>query len=108
MGNRAQILRDLIELTRPVAVVRRELAEFPWDSAELIQLERAYLSKILNRYASGELSSQAVSEWAEAVEGRDDVGYDKQVADVLAELASPEINGTLTRERARKLTSLLE
>jgi hypothetical protein len=107
MSGRQEILRDLIELARPVPTLRRELAVFPWDSAELVRLDRAQLTATLRRYLSGKISSQSVSEWAEALEGRDDVGYDQQVADVLAELASPEINGTLTGDRARELIALL-
>jgi hypothetical protein len=107
MGNRAQILRDLIELTRPVAVLRREPAELPRDSAELAQVDPARVTMVPNRYLSRDLSQETIAQWADALEGRDDVGYDKRIADVLSELASPEINGALTPERARELIALL-
>ena len=56
-----------------------------------------------------EVSLAAVQEWADAIEGRTDlVEYENQsVADVLFELATPEVNGDLTFGRIKELLAIL-
>ncbi len=56
-----------------------------------------------------DVSLSAVHEWADALEGHSDlVEYENQsVADVLFELATPEVTGDLTFRRIEDLLTLL-
>ncbi len=51
----------------------------------------------------GGLTAQDVCAWANTLEMREDVGYSADVAEDLFVLASPEINGALTRQLAQKM-----
>ena len=105
--DRIQALRDLIHLREPVADAARRLRAFPWDSdAELIVLGPVDLIHVLDLYLHGVLASTEVEEWAEAIEGRDDVGYESPHGDtikqIVFELANPLLTRQLEPSRARE------
>jgi len=104
---RIKALRDLIELREPIPVAISRLRHFPWDSdAELVTLRGSDLIRILDKYLHGELSSTDVEEWAEALEGRDDIGYEPRLSDALRqiifELANPLLTTPIEPARARR------
>jgi hypothetical protein len=101
---RKDALRRLVIFATPVESARAELAGFGWDSDdELVSLTRADALRVLRRYADGTLSADTVAEWAETIEGRDDVGrepgFEQQLNDFLFEFANPDLAGPLTPER---------
>lgn len=108
-GLRAQrraALRDLLQIRVPVSVAAARLARFGWDSAEeLVTLTRADTLDALARYATGELTAEDLQRWAEALEGRDDLaleaGFEDPLKEFLFEIATPEIAGALTLNRAQ-------
>jgi hypothetical protein len=63
----------------------------------------------MDRYLSGSIDGSDVEQWAEAIEGRDDVGYETTVADwlrqVVFELANPKLTAPLEPSRAAELKS---
>lgn len=63
------------------------------------------LRAVLKRALAGEVSAIALQAWANSIEGRTDlVDYESQtVADTLFGIATPEINGELTRSRLEEL-----
>jgi hypothetical protein len=100
-----------VTLATPVAVASAELARFGWDSeVELVTFTRADALRIQRRYAAGTLSAEAVAQWAEAVEGRDDigreVGFAEPLTEFLFELATPEVAGPLTPELLARWTTV--
>jgi hypothetical protein len=60
---------------------------------------------VLRRALAGEVSFEGLWDWADAIEGRTDlVRYEnRQVADLLFELATPEVDGELSRGRVEEL-----
>jgi hypothetical protein len=62
---------------------------------------------MLDLYLGSTIRGSDVEEWAEAIEGRDDVGYEGDAADMLREavfeLANPDLTNQLVPERAREL-----
>ena len=67
-------VRDLLEASRPLPELARDLAGLPWDfDGAGLKLEAAHLRSILQRYIAGELRADQVEEWANLVECRDDV-----------------------------------
>lgn len=100
IDDRTEALLDLIRLRRPTAEARRRLQAFPWDSdTDLVLLTPADLRRVLDGFASGHLTAEEVEEWANAIESRDDVGFDELsqdlVFDCLFELANPRIERPL-------------
>jgi hypothetical protein len=68
MNERGRLLMELLQMSRPIEGVVRELAEFNWDSkAELVTLTRCHLKAVLGRLAAENLSAADVEFWANAV-----------------------------------------
>lgn len=113
MATRTELLQSLLAFERPLALLLPELSAFGWDSDEpLVVLRRSHLSSVLDRYLAGNLGPEDVEEWANAIEGREDVGYEPAHADLLRELIFDLANPCLTRaldpEAATNWRKLLE
>ncbi len=101
-------MRNLVSGSRPVADLWKELAAFEWDSeAELVTVDPSDVSKMLEDYIAGRRSGSDVRAWAEAIEGRDDIGlaavYEEVLNDTIFELANPELSHALTPLLAQEL-----
>ncbi|MGI5214911.1 hypothetical protein [Plantactinospora sp. CA-290183] len=94
-------MRNLIELRLPLDEATTALTRFPWDSdAELVALTRADALRLLRRYLHGDLTAVDCQRWAEALEGRDDIGletgFENLLKGFLFEIATPALFGDLT------------
>lgn len=69
----------------------------------LVTLLTADLRAVLERYANGELSDRDVENWANLVEGREDIQVEENDKEVLFELANPELTQQLSRARALEI-----
>lgn len=108
---RSLLLHELLHFTRPTADVVRNLSDFGWDSdEELVTLQADHVAAVLSRFLSGEIESQEVEDWANAVECRDDIGMrlDSPVADVLHALANPSLIYPLTKHFAIEQVAMLK
>ena len=110
--DRMTALQELLELHRPVAEAIRELSRFRFDSdEEIVTLAPAHVVGLLEGYLAGGLMEEDVEVWAEALAGRDDVGFlegfEDQLKQVLFELSTPEINEPIGPEMARRWTARL-
>ncbi|HWJ67119.1 MAG TPA: hypothetical protein VNT31_10605 [Nocardioides sp.] len=97
---RTRILQALVDAVLSPDAATSALAAFSWDSEdELVELGLDRLGLVLQRHLAGEIDDQQLSAWAEAVNGRDDIGYDGAhdvlVSGVLFELSTPELFGPL-------------
>ena len=107
---RASHLGELLQFSRPIADVAKDLSVFGWDSDEdLITLEPAHALSVLIRFLANELSAIEIEDWANAIECREDIGFDQEsaVAAALFELANPLITRPLTRQSATDLVAKL-
>ena len=89
-----EILKSLLTFDRPLGELRQELSKLKWDSENsLIQLSADHVRLVLARFLKGELSADAVEEWANLIECREDIGFESEFEDVLKdvifELANP-------------------
>ncbi|MNT14703.1 hypothetical protein D3C72_1497180 [compost metagenome] len=70
----------------------------------MVNLERQHMGNVLHRFLLGELEAQEVEDWANAIEGREDIGreagFEDLVNAMLFDLANPLLNQTLTKETA--------
>jgi hypothetical protein len=100
--SRVVAIRSLLHASTPVAEAIAALATYPWDSdSELVQLRRDDVANILLQYRGGAMSAVEVEAWANAIEGRDDVGMaDKVAAELLHELANPLLSQPISLARA--------
>jgi hypothetical protein len=107
MRTRTEWLTELLALTCSPDDAAEALASFACDREALVQLRRAHVSKALRGFLARAYTEAEVERWAEVAEGRDDIGLDPADAtalkEVIFELASPELEGVLTDDRAEAL-----
>jgi hypothetical protein len=99
--DRRALLAALVRYELPVEPVLNQLASVPWDSTrELVRIGVPDIVAILDRLIKGELSAEQVTDWADLVEVRDDVGMDRRHEDALQEivfrLANPNLRDAIT------------
>jgi hypothetical protein len=81
---------------------KARIQEFPIDSAEeLIAVNRHHIERVLNMYIAGKVSDETVEEWANFIEGREDLDYEV-FGNLIYILANPFLEGKLTTSTARK------
>jgi hypothetical protein len=104
-------LQDLVNLRRPVSEAVGMLSKYPWDSEGIMTLSADSLLHVLALYESGQIDAGEIAEWADAVEGRDDVAIEGEDADlvkrIVFRLSTPEINEAVTPELAVRLAGEL-
>jgi hypothetical protein len=101
--DRAQLLRALIAYELPIEPVLADLRSFGWDAPEpLVLLTREDIVRVLDRYLAGELTAEQVTDWADLVECREDIGFPGGDEDVLSDavfrLANPNLRDEVTPE----------
>jgi hypothetical protein len=110
---RYDALRDLIAAREPIEQTLGHLRTFPWDSERvLVVLDRSGVAGVLRRYLRAELSAEQCVAWADAIEARDDIGFEPDWVELLKqfifELANPELAGQLSHDAAHGWLRLLE
>ncbi len=104
--DRAELLASLLEAPERCGEIMTKLRELGWDADdELAQLSRNHLISVLEAVDSGRLSQTDVEAWANAIEGRDDVGrehgHEAVVSEALHWLANPMLEGEATPSAAQ-------
>ncbi|MDR7253455.1 hypothetical protein J2X46_002445 [Nocardioides sp. BE266] len=109
--SRQQALEDLVEHRVSARESQARLAGFPWDEEELLDLEVRHVSAVLTRFVDGEIDAAEVTEWADAVDLRDDLGrepgLETPINDALFALSSPELQGEDLEATARRVLAEL-
>jgi hypothetical protein len=107
-GKHKEALRSLIEYRLPIEPLLAELRGFGWDSGQdLVIFESADISKLLQRYLDGHLTPEQVTDWADLIECREDIGFrveEKEFCTMtIFRLANPNINGVVNLELAKQI-----
>jgi hypothetical protein len=108
--SRESVLNRLVNLDGSLHESIAALRGFAWDSPQsIVSLTPAQVSAVLSRFLAGTLEAKDIEAWAEAIEGRDDIGYspDEPAGLAIHELANPLITQPLTRQSAHVLMVLL-
>jgi len=112
---RLELVRALIALDHPLDAIVGALRSFEWDYVgPPVLVRRSDFISVLKRYVDGQLEGATVSNWAEALECRDDVDVDERerhkdaIEAGLHDLANPDIQGALSKEYALDLLRMLE
>jgi len=99
-----EALADVVSCAIPLEPALAVLDQFAWDwDGPPLLLAKKDVDAVLRRLAEGELMPQQVQRWAEFLEGRDDLDYDGEVAQLLFLLATPEVNEPISAELAERL-----
>src|ERR1700735_3913680 len=84
---RVETLQALIKLTKPLAAIEADVAQLPWDDqSSSAVLTKEDVRSVLERYMSTALSPREVEQWANLLEGREDVTMEQSVRDVIYQL----------------------
>ncbi len=83
----------------------KELSLYSWDIEEpLIQLSKLDLLKVTNKCNSQIITVSELVDWANVIELREDIEFeDEELKEFIFELANPEINGEITKEKLDKI-----
>ncbi len=107
--DRAKLLDDL--LNGRCSESQSDLNNLPWDwdGAPLAELTPDHIIGQLNNFMTGTISAAQVGDWANSIEGREDIKYDPdtEIGRVLHLLANPEINDSLTHQVTVQLVARL-
>jgi hypothetical protein len=102
-----EVLDALLNLRKPLTEISEALIQLPWSSEELLVLEIAQIRRVLEKYLSGEIGESFVEDWANLIEYRDDIGFDKKdnhlIKELMHTLTNPYLTGRLTHNRAKFL-----
>jgi hypothetical protein len=108
---RAEALRALIECRLPLEPAISALAALGWDAVEPAAfVSTADVQRLLQRFIVEELTAEQVTDWADLIECREDIGYapmNEHLGEVVFRLANPNLNGPVTREVALEIRSQL-
>jgi hypothetical protein len=99
------LLMSLLLLDRPLIEIHAAVSKLSWDSdEELCVFTRAHAERALERVIRGELILSDMEEWANLIEGREDIGFEEGREQILREfvheLANPTLTEQLTASRA--------
>jgi len=99
--NRQAVLSSLIQFNEPVTRLKVALESFPWDvNHPIITVTRDDVIAILLRFTASEFDADVLEEWANLVEGREDIQFEpdhaEAISDAIFQLANPAVCGPLT------------
>jgi hypothetical protein len=106
------LLKSLAAYTLPIEPVLAELQEYGWDAeGPLFTVTRQHVGGVLSRYLEGQLTSEQVTDWADLVECREDLGYEKGFEEDLKrtvfELANPNLTEPVSPTAAHAIRDKL-
>ena len=105
MKSRADLLKDLVTLQGNIESLEKDLSKFIWDSEiSLYSISVEDFNYVLKKSLNDEIDFETLTSWANALECRDDLGFNNEaMQEFIFELANPEINGEITKERLQKI-----
>lgn len=109
MRERRDILADLVHLNGDLSSLKSELSQYSWDiELPLINVTKFDLSAVLKRCIDGIINYDKLESWANAIECRDDLSFeDDKLQEIIFELANPEINGQINKDRLDEIVNEL-
>ena len=109
METRTKILKELANLSRTLGDIKADLSHFSWDSGEGEYIvSRKDIVSVLSRYLSLEIDNTQLEDWANAIEGREDIGYESEdIKEIIIELSNPILYGDISLQQAGMILSKL-
>ena len=107
MIDRINILKCLISFSQPLNEISHNLANLHWDpEGEPFIVESIEIVQVLKKYTVNEINSLALEQWANMIECREDIVFQKskenEIAHIIYYLANPELEGEVTPELCKR------
>jgi hypothetical protein len=111
MKNRVSLLAEIVSNPLPDDVTLNDLKAYGWDcDTELIIVSMNDVLAILSVFKVGELNADQVCDWANRLEGRDDIGYQfgfkGVVNDAIFLLANPHLKYPIDEKLCKRIDTL--
>ncbi len=98
--DRTTALQKLIAYQLPIEPVLATLASFGWDAVTpLVTLSTGEVVQVIERFLSGKITSEQLTDWADLIECREDIEVSKEspnLAEVIFRLANPNLREPIT------------
>lgn len=90
--------------------LENDLSSFSWDSEiPLYSIGVEDFIYVLKKSLNDEIDFETLISWANVLECRDDLGFENEaLQEFVFELANPEINGDITKERLQGIVNELQ
>lgn len=104
--DRISILDSLINFSESLDLLSAKLSSFSWDYTERpVILSTEHLINVINRCLLGKLSITDIETWANLIECREDISYEKsnleEIDRAIFMLANPDLEGELSTEKLK-------
>lgn len=103
---RTEIIKHLINLDRPLEELKMKLKNILWDSDEEITMTKESATSVLARYISGSIALETLVEWADLIEGREDICYEQScfndLKQLVFDLGNPDLQGSFSKDVAKE------
>jgi hypothetical protein len=111
MKSRVSLLAEIVGNPLPNSATLRTLKEYGWDcDSELVIVSMTDVLAILSIFRAGKINSEQVYDWANRLEGRDDIGYQfgfkGVVNDAIFWLANPHINDPIDEKLCKRIETI--
>jgi hypothetical protein len=112
MTSRDIALKELLDFSKPIDSLNIALQSFEWDFDGIpFRMTRGHLQSVLLRYMDGHLAAHDVENWANLIEGREDIdfelGHENALSQYVYELANPDLLNELSLQRAEEIIRLI-
>jgi hypothetical protein len=113
MDDRLLVVKALVQLSVPLDSIAARLREYEWDyEGQQVELGPGELVKLLERFLSRQLSAGDLERWANLIEGREDISYEREsellIGEVIHDLANPLLSQYMDDDRATLLLGELK
>ncbi|WP_262695379.1 hypothetical protein [Kordiimonas aquimaris] len=96
MNKEIEVLVGLIEFSKPRVQIEANLRVISWDSDdELLMLTVSVTNNVLQRYQNGKIKAKDIEWWSNAIECRDQIGFEDEHKDTISEIITMLANPTL-------------
>ncbi len=105
MRERIVILEELVKFASNINELVDELSRFPWDCDEpVIIITVKNILLIMDRFIAGEISVDTLENWANAIECREDIGFENEkLQELIVRLANPVLYEQISVQKMKEI-----
>ena len=112
MRNRLATIKRLVEFRESIDSLEKSVRELSWDyEGACFNLTRSNIFEVLFRYLRKELNAEEIERWANLIECREDIdfekGHEEKLSETIFNLANPALQGNLAEDYCRELLASL-
>lgn len=105
---RAEALEQIVTFGVNQAMAYSELVKFGYETTfEKFVVSKPILENVLFMFLADNITADALEEWANFIECRDDINYDTIEGYIYA-LANPYVDDDINKEKIARMTELLK